>query len=69
MGADWRVAQGDWGKFNLIADMNFVSSYYTFPYALVTTNPSDQNANNTKSPGRTIVNMRATLGDIQLAGT
>ncbi|MCW6534773.1 TonB-dependent receptor [Sphingomonas lycopersici] len=69
MGADWRVAQGDWGKFNLIADMNFVSSYYTFPYALVTASPSDQNANNTKSPGRTIVNMRASLGDIQLAGT
>ena len=49
--------------------MNFVSSYYTFPYALVTASPSDQNANNTKSPGRTIVNMRASLGDIQLAGT
>lgn len=64
LGADWRVAEGDWGKFNLIGDMNFVSSYYTFPYPLVTATPSDQNAHTTRSPGRTIVNLRGAVTSI-----
>jgi iron complex outermembrane receptor protein len=66
-GVDLRVVQGDWGRLNLSGDISYVSSYYTFPYALVTATPSDQNANNTKSKGRTIVNLRAGIADVPLA--
>ena len=38
----------------------------TFPYPLVTATASDQNANNTKSKGRTIVNMRAGVAELPL---
>ena len=68
IGVDLKVAQGDWGKFNLYGDLNYVSSYYTFPYPLRTATASDQNANTTKSKGRTIVNMRAALTDFDLGG-
>ena len=68
IGADWRIAQGDWGKFNLTGDMNFVSAYFTFPYALTTPTPSDQNAFTTRSKGRTIINLRAALSDLKLGG-
>ena len=66
LGADWRVLEGSWGKFNLIGDVNYVSKYFTFPYALVTPTRSDQNANNTRSPGRTIVNASARLSELPL---
>ncbi|WP_408591352.1 TonB-dependent receptor [Novosphingobium sp.] len=69
VGADLRVARGDWGRLNLNGDLSYVASYYTFPYALVTANPSDQNANNTRSKGRTIVNLRAAVSDVPLGGT
>lgn len=67
-GFDWRVLQGDWGKLNLYGDVNHVSKYYTFPYPLRTVAASDQNAHNTQSPGRTIVNMRIALSDISIGG-
>ena len=68
LGADWRVAQGNWGKLNLIADLSHVGSYFTFPYALTTPTASDQNAFNTQSPGRTIVNLRAALTNFAIGG-
>jgi len=68
VGVDWRVLEGDWGKFSLNGDLNFVSSYFTFPYALRTATASDQNAYNTKSDGRTIVNLRAALSDFNIGG-
>jgi iron complex outermembrane receptor protein len=68
LGADLKVAEGDWGKFNVYGDLNYVSSYYTFPYPLVTPTASDQNAHTTKSKGRTIINMRAALSDFDLGG-
>jgi iron complex outermembrane receptor protein len=68
VGADWRIIRGDWGKLNLVADINHVAAYFTFPYALRTPTPSDQNAFNTRSPGRTIVNMRAILSDFMIGG-
>lgn len=67
-GFDWRVVQGDWGKLNLYGDVNHVSKYFTFPYPLVTSTASDQNAHNTQSPGRTIVNLRLSLSDISIGG-
>ncbi|MGC1470739.1 MAG: TonB-dependent receptor [Sphingorhabdus sp.] len=68
LGVDWAVAEGDWGKFNLYGDINHVSSYFTFPYPLRTPTPSDQNAFNTKSKGRTIINLRAALSEFNLGG-
>ena len=64
LGFDWRAMQGDWGSLNLSGDLNHVSAYYTFPYPLVTPTPSDQNAHSSRSPGRTIVNLRAAVADI-----
>lgn len=68
LGVDWKVIEGDWGKLNLYGDLNYVSRYYTFPYALVTPTPSDQNAHSSESLGRTIVNLRATVSDIAIGG-
>ena len=68
-GVDWRVIAGDWGKLNLTGDLSYVSSYYTFPYALTTAPPSDQYANNTRSPGRTIINASARISDLSLGTT
>lgn len=68
LGVDWAVFKGDWGKFNLYGDVNYVSAYFTFPYPLVTPTPSDQNAYTTRSKGRTIVNLRASLSDFEIGG-
>ena len=68
LGVDWAVFKGDWGKFNLYGDVNYVSAYFTFPYPLVTPTPSDQNAYTTRSKGRTIVNLRAALSDFEIGG-
>ena len=68
IGADWRVAEGDWGKFNIYADLNYSSEYFTFPYALTAPAASDQVAASTQSPGRTIVNLRATLAEFAVGG-
>lgn len=68
LGVDWAVAEGAWGKFNLYGDVNHVSAYFTFPYPLVTPTPSDQNAHNSRSKGRTIVNLRAALSDFEIGG-
>nr|WP_089217716.1 TonB-dependent receptor [Sphingomonas laterariae] len=68
LGADWRVAEGDWGRFNLISDLNYVSKYYTYPYAIDVNFPSEQTAKTTMSQGRTIVNLRGVVSEIPLAG-
>ncbi len=68
IGADWKVAEGDWGKFNIYADLNYSSKYFTFPFALTAPAASDQVAASTQSPGRTIVNLRATLAEFPIGG-
>ncbi len=68
IGADWRVVEGDWGKLNIYADLNYSSEYFTFPYALTAPAASDQIAASTQSPGRTIVNLRATLAEFPIGG-
>lgn len=68
LGIDWRVLEGGWGKLNLTGDFNHVSSYYTFPFAL-TGNPALETiAGNTRSKGRSIVNMNARLSDLKIGG-
>lgn len=68
LGVDWRVAEGSWGQINLYGDVNHVSEYFTFPYALTASSPSDQVAGTSRSPGRTIVNLRGTVANIPLGG-
>ena len=68
IGTDWKVAEGDWGRFNIYADLNYSSKYFTFPYALTAPTASDQVAGSSQSPGRTIVNLRATLAEFPLGG-
>lgn len=68
IGFDWQAAKGGWGKLNFYGDLSYVSSYYTFPYPLVTPTVSDQNANSSKSKGRSIVNLRASLSEIPVGG-
>lgn len=68
-GIDWKVIEGDWGKLNLYGDVNYVSSYYTYPYAFTLGQGEVAPvAGTSKSKGRTIVNLRATVADIQLGG-
>lgn len=68
IGTDWKVAEGDWGKFNIYADLNYSSKYFTFPYALTAPAASDQVAGSSQSQGRTIVNLRATLAEFPIGG-
>ena len=68
IGTDWRVAEGDWGKLNFYADLSYSSKYFTFPYALTAPTRSDQVAGSSQSPGRTIVNLRATLAEFPIGG-
>lgn len=68
VGADLRVLRGDWGRLNVSGDFSYVSSYYTYPYALVTPTASDQNANDTRSRGRSILNLRAGIAEVPLGG-
>lgn len=67
-GIDWKVIEGDWGKLNLYGDVNYVSKYYTYPYALRSNDPMVQLAGLSRSKGRTIVNLRATVADIPVRG-
>ncbi|ARS26310.1 TonB-dependent receptor [Sphingomonas sp. KC8] len=68
IGVDWKVTEGDWGKFNLVSDLNYVDKYYTYPYALRAPGASDQTAQTTLSQGRTIVNLRGVVSDVPLGG-
>lgn len=63
----WRADNSDM-KLNLITDLNFVSAYYTFPYALRQPAANDQIAGNTRADDRTLVDVRAVLSDIPLGG-
>ncbi|MFN5782009.1 MAG: TonB-dependent receptor [Novosphingobium sp.] len=68
LGFDWEALSGDWGKLNFYGDLSYVSKYYTFPYPLVMPTRSDQVAGSSQSKGRTIVNLRASVGEIPLGG-
>lgn len=67
-GVDWRVAEGNWGRFNLLGDLSMVSKYYTYPYALRAPGASDQIARDTQSQGRTMVNLTASVTRIPIGG-
>lgn len=67
-GIDWRVIEGSWGKLNLTGDLNHVSSYYTFPFALTGNSAATTIAGNTRSKGRTILNASARITDLVVGG-
>lgn len=58
---DWRAAEGNWGRLNLLGDLSYVSSYYTFPFQLRLTDPTAAVAGNSRSDGRLVANLRATV--------
>ena len=66
LAADWRVIEGDWGRLNLIGDVNAVASYYTFPYQLRPVDPNAQVAGNSQADGRLTANLRATVSALRL---
>ncbi|SNS06322.1 iron complex outermembrane recepter protein [Sphingomonas laterariae] len=66
---DWRVLQGDFGKLNLIVDLNFMSSYYVSPSPLVPTLPTQTPASKTQSPGRTTLDTRLVLSEMPIGST
>ncbi|MGH6782093.1 MAG: TonB-dependent receptor domain-containing protein, partial [Sphingomonadaceae bacterium] len=63
---DWRALDGDFGKLNLIVDLNFMSDYYISPNPLVPTLPTQSPASLTRSPGRTTLDARAVLSEIPI---
>ncbi|HEY4548529.1 MAG TPA: TonB-dependent receptor [Pedomonas sp.] len=67
-GFDWTVWRGGDMELDLNGDIQFVSRYFTFPFPL-RPGPGESNAYNTRSPGRTLVDMRAVLRGIPLGRT
>ncbi|HEY4546514.1 MAG TPA: TonB-dependent receptor [Pedomonas sp.] len=64
---DWRAAEFSNGsQLNLIGDLNYTAKYFIYPYALVGTTASGQNAYNTQAPERTIVDLRAVWGNLPM---
>ena len=64
---DWQVSEfANGSQLNLIGDLNYTAKYFIYPYPLVGTNPQGQNAYNTRAPARTIVDVRAILGNLPI---
>ena len=66
---DWTALEADWGKLNLIADLNLVSKSYVMPSPLVTTAPTQTAADLTRTPTRTLLDARLVLSELSLGGT
>lgn len=67
-GFDWTVWRGRDVSLDINGDLQFVSKYFTFPFPL-RPGPGESDAYNTRSPGRTLLDMRAVLRDIPLGRT
>lgn len=63
---DLRLAKGNWGTFSVSGDLNYISSYFTYPFALT---GGEQTAYSTKADDQVFVNARATVAQIPLGGT
>ncbi len=66
VGFDWEALSGDWGTINVSADANHTAKYFTYPYSLTPTAP--QQAFNSESPSRTLVDGRIAWSNIPIAG-
>lgn len=62
---DWTAWRSASRTLRLIADASYVSEYFTYPFAL-DPGPGENNAYNTESPGRTIVDARMVLSGLRL---
>ncbi len=65
---DWTALEADWGKLNLIADLNLVSKSYVSPSPLVTTAPTQVAADLTRTPTRTLLDARLVLSELPFGG-
>ncbi|QZP09018.1 TonB-dependent receptor [Caenibius sp. WL] len=65
---DWTALEADWGKLNLIADLNLVSKSYVSASPLVTTAPTQTAAALTRTPTRTLLDARLVLSELSLGG-
>ena len=63
---DARLAQGNWGKLSISGDLNYISSYFTYPFALT---GGEQTAYSTKADDQVFVNARATVAQIPMGGS
>ena len=65
--ADWEVIRGRLGRVNLLGDLFYTSSYFTFPYSLTQGDPLV--AFNSEAEGRALVNARLVWRDIPVGET
>ena len=65
-GFDWNMVSGSWGDLTLTGDANYISRYYTFPFALSPQSP--QPASNTRAPSRTLFDARLAWSNLPVAG-
>ncbi|MBV6417652.1 MAG: Vitamin B12 transporter BtuB [Steroidobacteraceae bacterium] len=69
--ADAKFAKTSWGELHGMADYSYTSSFYAYPYQLVTIDPTRATAANTQVEGYGLLNLKLTLADMPLgeAGT
>jgi iron complex outermembrane receptor protein len=64
--ADVRLARTAWGTLRGLADYNYTSSFYAYPYQLQTLDPTRATASNTQVDGYGLLNLKFLLSDIPL---
>lgn len=64
----WTALQRDFGKLDLIVDLSRLSGYYQSAAALRPASPTEIDAHNTHSPGRTMLDARAILSEFPMGG-
>lgn len=64
----WTAVERNSGKLDLIADFSRLTPYYQSSAALRPATPTQTDANNSRSPGRTILDARAVLSGFALGG-
>ncbi|MEZ5532609.1 MAG: TonB-dependent receptor [Steroidobacteraceae bacterium] len=64
--ADAKFAQTSWGELRGIADYGYTSSFYAYPYQLVTVDPTRATAGNTRVEGMGLLNLKLLLADMPL---
>lgn len=66
---DWAAMESDWGKLNLIADLNVTSNYYISAGPLVPTLPTQNPAALTRSPSKTMLGARVVLSELPIGAS
>jgi iron complex outermembrane receptor protein len=63
---DARLMKGNWGTLSVSGDLNYISSYFTYPFALT---GGEQTAYSTRADDQIFVNLRATVAQIPMGGS